>query len=249
MLHRSHCQFHDLILRFIASHKFSILHLKDAVHVLAHAQVMCDNDPGAVVFVDEIRERLHDLIGAFGVKGGGRLVCQNDGRIMDQGTRDGDALLLAAGELRREVVQPVTEPETGEDLRRTEASRFIGFAVEAQHEFDVFSGSEKGDQVVRLEGEANLFAAQPDAMLIVHPRQVLPIDQHLSAARGKQRREDGQHRGLARSARSDQRDELPGFHLKGNMVYGVDGCSIQGKCFDKVFDFESNVRHDIPILA
>jgi hypothetical protein len=40
-------------MRIINLDQFAIAHLQDAVNVLAHAQVVHDHDPGAVVLVDQ----------------------------------------------------------------------------------------------------------------------------------------------------------------------------------------------------
>ena len=111
MLDAPGCKFHDFILRLIDSHKLAVLHLQNAVHVLAHAQVVSDDDASAVVFMDEVSEGFHDLKGALGIEGGGRLVCQHDGGVVDQSTSNSDTLLLSAGKLGREVVQPIIQPK------------------------------------------------------------------------------------------------------------------------------------------
>jgi hypothetical protein len=76
--------------------------------------------------VDEVCKGFHHLEGTLGVEGGGLLVCQHYGGVVDQGTRDGDALLLSAGELSGQVVEPVAEAQAGEDLRRADAANRVG---------------------------------------------------------------------------------------------------------------------------
>ena len=90
-------KFHNLIFRFIDAHKLAVLHLQDPVHVLAHAQIVRDDNPGAVVFMDEICECFHHLEGTFCVERGSWFVCQHHRGVVDEGTRDGNALLLPAG--------------------------------------------------------------------------------------------------------------------------------------------------------
>ena len=57
-------------------------------------------------------------IAGLEVERAGRLVAQQDVRPLGDGARDGDALLLAAGQLRREVVQAVAEADQVERLVR-----------------------------------------------------------------------------------------------------------------------------------
>ena len=59
---------------------------------------------------------VHDLVGGLRVEVAGRLVGQQDRRVVDQRARDRHALLLAAGELARVVVLAVRQAERGERL-------------------------------------------------------------------------------------------------------------------------------------
>ena len=55
--------------------------------------------------VDQLVEQLEDLLAGLAVERAGRLVGQQDQRVVDQRPRDADALLLPAGELHRAVVE------------------------------------------------------------------------------------------------------------------------------------------------
>ena len=57
------------------------------------------------------------------VERAGRLVAEQDVRPLGDGAGDGHALLLAAGELGREVVQPVAEADQVERLLRRPSGR------------------------------------------------------------------------------------------------------------------------------
>ena len=54
-----------------------------------------------------------------GVEVAGRLVGEHDARLDRQGPRDRDALLLAAGQLLREMVRALGEPHLAEQLEGT----------------------------------------------------------------------------------------------------------------------------------
>ena len=49
-----------------------------------------------------LRQQFHHGVAGVGVEGGGRLVAHQQLRLVDQGAGDGDALLLPAGQLRRQ---------------------------------------------------------------------------------------------------------------------------------------------------
>ncbi len=55
----------------------------------------------------QLAQQLHHRLAVGRVEVAGRLVRQEDGRIARDRARDRDALLLAARELRREVLHPV----------------------------------------------------------------------------------------------------------------------------------------------
>src|SRR5262249_27375512 len=62
-----------------------------------------------LAFVVELLEDAHGLFGGLRVEIAGRLVGQDQLRVVDERARDGDPLLLAARELARLVVVPVGE--------------------------------------------------------------------------------------------------------------------------------------------
>ena len=71
-----------------------------------------------VVWYDVLHraEDLVDLVAGLGVELAGRLVGQDEHRLLDQGPGDGHALLLAAGELVGAVVEPVPQADLLEQL-------------------------------------------------------------------------------------------------------------------------------------
>jgi hypothetical protein len=70
----------------------------DDVAALDRAEAVGDGDGGVVAF-EELGEGVVDESLGFGVEGGGRFVEDEDVGVFEQGARDGDALLLPAGEL------------------------------------------------------------------------------------------------------------------------------------------------------
>ncbi len=70
---------------------------QDAVRVHDGGEPVRDHDGGAALA--ELGDRLLHVPLGFGIERGGRFIEQDDGRVLDQRARDGDALALAAGEL------------------------------------------------------------------------------------------------------------------------------------------------------
>ena len=65
--------------------------------------------------VQRLKQR-HDLLARPGVQVAGRLVGHQERRVVDEGAGDGDALLLAAGELIGPVGQPVRQADPDQSL-------------------------------------------------------------------------------------------------------------------------------------
>src|SRR6476619_5467546 len=67
-------------------------------HLVDHLAIVSDHENRRAGAVDAVEE-LHDPDARVGVKVPGRLVADEERRMVDDGARDRDALLLAAGEL------------------------------------------------------------------------------------------------------------------------------------------------------
>ncbi len=67
------------------------------------------DDRDALLHVQSL-EDAHDLGAGLGIQVAGRLVGQDDARLVDQRPRDGDALLLPAGQLVGPMVDAVAQP-------------------------------------------------------------------------------------------------------------------------------------------
>ena len=75
------------------------MHDQDPVADGKEAFIMGDHDRGLTQLVGLIGQQMGDVLGTPGVQGGGRLVSENDVRVVVQGNGDGGALALTAGEL------------------------------------------------------------------------------------------------------------------------------------------------------
>src|SRR5690606_41659207 len=72
-------------------------------------------DEGRARLAVELEEQVFDAVARVVVEVARRLVGEEDGRAADERAGDGDALLLAAGELRRVVVEAVAEADAVEE--------------------------------------------------------------------------------------------------------------------------------------
>ena len=74
-------------------------------------RVVGDHDDGLAVLAVERLEEAEDFVAGFAVEVAGRLVAEEQRGVGDDGPRDADALLLAAG--KRARIMPLTFGEDG----------------------------------------------------------------------------------------------------------------------------------------
>ena len=103
----------------------------------------------------ELLEERQDVVRALAIEIAGGLVGDDDLRVVHDGARDRDALLLPAGELPRVVAHAVFEAD---DAERGLRARFVARPEtlrEEERQLHVLDRGEHGHQVVGLEDEAD----------------------------------------------------------------------------------------------
>ena len=95
-----------------------------------------DDDDG-VAFPRKLLEQRHDFRAGLGIEIAGRLVGQQDGRLVDQRAGDGDALALAAGKFVGLVMNAVGQADLRQRLQRHLAPFLGGHAGINQRQLDV----------------------------------------------------------------------------------------------------------------
>ena len=92
------------------------VHEDDAIrHRLGERQLVGDDEQGHAA-AGEIADHLQHLLHHLGIQRSGHLVKQHHLRVHAQGPHDGDALLLAAGELAWIVMAPLPQTDAGQQL-------------------------------------------------------------------------------------------------------------------------------------
>lgn len=84
----------------------AVADIDDAAGMLGGESLMSDQDDGMARFIEALEDG-HDLDAGLGIQIAGRLVGKDDFRAVDQGAGNSDALLLAAGDLIGEKIQPM----------------------------------------------------------------------------------------------------------------------------------------------
>jgi hypothetical protein len=135
-----------------------------------------------------------------GVQIAGRFVGEQHRRAGDQRAGDRDALLLAAGHLVGPVVHAVGQSDAVEHLGGAGPALAAADAAIDQRQRDVVPGGGAGEQVERLEDEADGPVAQPGQFGRRQGGDVAPADQQ-GAAGGPVQAAEQVHEGRLAGAR------------------------------------------------
>jgi hypothetical protein len=100
-----------------------------------------------------------------GVEVAGRLVGEQQARLHGEGARDGDALLLAAGQMLGIMAEALRKPDARQHLLGIGARAVAPGQFQRQH--DVLQRGERRQQLEGLEDEAEHGAAQRGACILV----------------------------------------------------------------------------------
>jgi len=100
-----------------------------------------------VEFLRQAVEDFHHGERTFAVERRGRLVGEDDRRLVGERACDRHPLLLAAGEFGDARLRAVLHVERGEHLQRDGARLGVGYAGQHRQQRDVVGGVEKRDQV------------------------------------------------------------------------------------------------------
>jgi hypothetical protein len=133
----------------------AVAQVDDAVRHAGDGGVVGDDDRGGADLVVDAGDDLEDELAGLVVERPGRLVAEQHLGPLDDGAGDGDALLLAAGELRRKVVAPRRQADPVDRL--VDRHRVLD---DVGDQGDVLAHRQARDQVVELEHEADV--AAPD---------------------------------------------------------------------------------------
>ena len=128
-----------------------------------------------------VQQQIEHVAPVRAIEIAGRLVGEDQRRIVGQRARDRNALLLAARELRRIVMAAIVQPDFVE--QRLRARRRIAPAGDLHRHLDVFDRGQRRHEMKELEDEADLLAAQPRQRVFIQPRDFLAADRDRAARR------------------------------------------------------------------
>ena len=122
-------------------------------------RVVSDEDEGGLLAAVQAEQQVEDHLAIDGVEIAGGFVCHEDRRADHEGTRQGHALLFAAGELDGVVIAAIGETNEVEQFAGAAGADVFAATAQFVGKEDVLLGRQGGDQLVSLKNEPNLAAA------------------------------------------------------------------------------------------
>src|SRR6187402_1366356 len=184
-------------------------------------RVVGDHHHRLAELVHRLAQQPQDVGARLRVEVAGRLVGEDDRLLADQRPGDGDALLLAAGELGGAVGAAVLEADGADQLVDP---LLVGLAAgdrERQHQ--VLLGGEDREQVEELEDEAELVAAQLGQLAVVEAGDVNAVELDPAGGWLVEAGEDVHQGRLAGARRAHDRGEAVALEAGGDAVQSIDG--------------------------
>ena len=144
----------------------------------------------------------------------GRLVGENQFRILDYRARHADKLLLPAGELAREQVFLSDDLEPVEAVTNQAYTLFARNVFVREGDLEILENCQVVDQVIALEDKADVGLVQLVALFDAQLVNRLFQKVELPAPRPVEHADDAQQRGLPRARGSHDGDEFAAVDLQ-----------------------------------
>jgi hypothetical protein len=177
----------------------------DAAGVQGDVFFVGDEDDRLAIRIQSIEER-KNLLGRDGIEVAGRFIGQDVLRIVREAARDAGALLLAAGKLRRPMIEAMSEPDERGKVAAVSAALGRDVALVIERRLDVFLHRELRDQVVGLEDEADARGSDGGELVVVERGDIILTEEETPACRLIEAAEQIEQSTLAGAGRSHDGD-------------------------------------------
>src|SRR5919198_110407 len=206
--------------------------------------VVGHHDDRLLEFLVQPPEQIEDLLSGLRIQLSGRLVRQEEWRVVGEGDRDRDSLLFASAELVGPVNRAIGHPHQGQEAGGPFLSGGRRRARESHRESDVLLCGQGGHEVEELEDEAHALQAVAHELRVAHVDQVGPV--HFDPSRGGpvDAAHEVQEGRLAAAGRSLDGDQLLGLDVHVQAPEGDDLRLARPIHLDQVF--RDYLRHVHP---
>src|SRR5207247_1376596 len=184
-----------------------------AVRVPRDTFVVRHQDDRFALFV-QVVEDFQDFNARRGVEITGRLVGEDDQRIVHQRARDGDSLLLAAGEFKGFVMRAVIQANPRGVLGSQPAALLLRPAPVKKRDLDIFHDGQLLYAIVGLKNKSEPRSANAGQGVVVHLRDVLYTQQVTAAGGTVQAAKQVQHRRFSTTRRPHDADVFAGLNFQ-----------------------------------
>ena len=214
---------------------FAISEDQDAFGKLGDV-VFVGNENNGEAFVVEGLKNFHDLDRGAAVEIAGGLVGQKDGRTVDEGACDGNALLLPTGHLGGEMVCAIREADHRKSFRRAfSAFPLVDFGVE-RGEFCIFERRGARQQIKALENKSNFLVPDKCKSFLIMPRNIRAFQEVSPSAGTIETTEHVHEGGLAAAACAHDGHKFAALNGKANTAERVYARFAEVVVFVDVFD-------------
>ena len=158
-----------------------------------------------------------------------RLVVEHHRRVRREGARDADALLHAAGELVRELVLHVLQPDELEELTGAERALLLRHAADLEPERDVVDHAPVCEEAEVLEHHRDRVAPELPQLGRARRRHVLLGDPDRPRGRLDQPDQRPDERRLARAGEAHDDEHLAAPDVEGDVAHRRDAAGLLAK--------------------
>ena len=182
----------------------------DAIRMACHRHVVGHQNDGVALGV-QLLEDGHHLFAALAVESAGGFVRQDHLAAVGERPGNTDPLLLTAGELAGSVVAAILQSQAGQQGAGSGLAIKAGSAGIDGGDLHVGGRVQMGQQVIALEDEAEVVAAQPCQGEGIQGRGILAAKQILAAARAIEAAQQVHQGRFAGAGGADDGHHLPGI--------------------------------------
>ena len=180
---------------------------------------MGDEHQGRIAAAFQRKHQIDDAFPRGFIEIAGRLVCDKNGGRWRQRPGERDALLLAAGKLRRIMRKAGAKPDAFQFRRGPVEGIFD--TGEFERDRDILDRRHRRDQMEGLEDDADPRAAKPRQLIFIEPGEIGAIDRDLAAIRPFQSGNRHEQCGFAGAGGADEADRLATPYIQRNALQNM----------------------------
>src|ERR1700674_2716855 len=198
--------YHDLI--HYGTTQLATLEQQHFARARGERAVMSNDDHPDLEVIDDLAQKLVQILGVRAIQISGGLVRQNDLRIHRQSARNRRALLLTAGQLSGAVRHSSAEPDSREQLGRAAPGRLLRPSADSERHHHVLESRKLPKQVMKLKHKTHCAVPQLSKLHFVATMYRLTSNYNIATRRLIQRAKNVHQRALAGTTGPDDGNHL-----------------------------------------